>query len=88
MEDFHLNEWSGLLSEWVRALKPGGILVILVPDAELWAKALAAGQPPNDAHKHEANLGELSSIALKIGLTTIREERVGDYSILFVARKS
>ncbi len=88
LEDFHLNEWSGLLSEWVRALKPGGILVILVPDAELWAKALAAGQPPNDAHKHEANLGELSSIALKIGLTTIREERVGDYSILFVARKS
>ncbi len=88
LEDFPLEEWTTLLREWVRVLKPGGTLVILVPEARLWAQALAAGQPPNCAHQHEPNFGELTALAPQLGLTTVRESMVGDYSILFVAQKS
>lgn len=88
LEDFDFSEWPAILGEWVRVLKPGGTLVILVPDAVKWAAALAAGQPPNCAHKHEPILGELSTLAPSVGLAVTSERHVGDYSILFVAQKS
>lgn len=88
IEDFDFSYWRELIGEWVRVLKPGGTLVILVPDATKWAAALAVGQPPNCAHKHEANLGELSALAPTLGLDVVTERHVGDYSILFVAKKT
>lgn len=89
IEDF--QDWWPLLREWVRVLKPGGNLVILVPDKKLWDAAIAAGQPPNCAHKHESFPGELSTYAAELGIEVITDKLTnvfdGDYSILFVGRK-
>jgi len=86
IEDF--MEWMPWLREWTRILKPGGHLVILVPDKELWNKALREGQPPNCAHRHESFVGELSTYAPKLGLEVVMDQLAGDkYSIIFVGRK-
>lgn len=90
LEDF--EDWTPVLQEWVRVLKPGGKLIILIPDRELWLKAMENGQTPNDAHRHEGKAGELSTYAPKLGLKVVEdrltEEFEGDYSILFIAQKS
>lgn len=89
LEDY--LHWTPVLVEWVRVLKPGGKLIILVPDKALWNRAIANGQTPNCSHRHEAQVGELSSYAAIIGVA-VNEDRLtavveGDYSILFVATK-
>ncbi len=89
LEDF--ADWNPILKEWVRLLKPGGKLIILIPERELWCAACAAGQPPNDAHRHEGKPGELSNYAEALGLDVIEDRLTnlfeGDYSILFIATK-
>ena len=89
LEDY--LDWMPVLTEWVRCLKPGGHLVILVPDKVLWAEQLARGQTPNCFHKHEAQVGELSSYAPKLNLEVIEDRLTAlfptDYSILFVAKR-
>ena len=89
LEDF--EDWTPLLKEWVRVLKPGGHLVLLIPDKELWHQAMLRGQPPNDAHRHEGQVGELSSYAPMLNLTVFEDRLTnlwpGDYTILFVALK-
>lgn len=89
LEDY--LEWEPVLKEWVRVIKPGGFLVILVPDKVLWNEAIRKGQPPNCAHKHESHAGELSQYAEAIGLDVIEDRLTdcfpGDYSILFVGKK-
>lgn len=89
LEDF--LDWEPVLKEWVRVLKLGGTLIILVPDKVLWNEAIRNGQPPNCAHRHEAHVGELSTYAERLGLTVIEDRLTacfpGDYSILFVATK-
>lgn len=87
LEDFPLEEWAEVIAEWRRVLHPGGALVLLLPERNRWAKALANGQPPNDAHRHEPEYGELTDLAPKWGLTPVVERQVGEYSILFVALK-
>ena len=90
LEDFQY--WGPVLREWVRVLRVGGHLVIVIPDKTLWAEALAKGQPPNDAHRHEGYPGELSTYVENLNLNVIKDELTqcfpGDYSILFVASKS
>lgn len=90
LEDY--TDWTPILKEWVRVIRPGGHLIILIPDRALWVSACAAGQPPNDAHRHEGKEGELSTYAAALGLTVIEDRLTkcfdGDYTILFVARKT
>lgn len=89
LEDY--LHWMPLLMEWIRVLKVGGRLVICVPDKQRWAEALARGQSPNCAHKHESYVGELSSYAGRLGLRVIEDRLTdtppGDYNILFVGEK-
>jgi hypothetical protein len=79
------------LKEWARPLKPGGFLVILLPEKELWKKATENGQPPNLAHKHEGTVGELSTYAQGLGCEIVEDRLTalfdGDYSILAVFKK-
>lgn len=92
LEDF--ADWNPVLLEWWRVLKPGGRLVIILPDLELWALAVANGQPPNDRHQHEAKEWEISETLadLRLVFRIIRDNRTslfhGDYSILFVGVKT
>ena len=90
IEDFF--DWDPLLREWARVIKPGGFLVILLPDKTLWNDAIRRGQPPNCAHRHESFVGELSQYIGRLGGFTVIEDRLtncftGDYTILFAARK-
>ena len=94
IEDFPAAVQFELIRKWAALLKPGGYLVILAPDRERWAKALAAGQPPNCAHVHEIWPGELTSLANSIGGLAVMHDTLcepepdkTDYSILFIARK-
>lgn len=89
LEDY--ADWEPVLREWVRPLKPGGRLIVILPDKERWAAAMKRGQPPNDAHRHEGRAGELSTYAERLGLRVIEDRLTDltpeDYSILFVAIK-
>jgi SAM-dependent methyltransferase len=89
LEDY--LDWTPVLTEWVRVLKPGGLLIVLVPDKALWAKAIEGGQTPNCFHTHESHVGELSTYADKLGLRVLEDRLTaafeGDYSILFLGQK-
>jgi SAM-dependent methyltransferase len=89
LEDY--LDWMPLLTEWVRVLKrPGGRLLVCLPDKKRWAEYLARGGPCNCAHKHESYVGELSQYASKLGLSVIcdklTEAPPGDHNIMFVAQ--
>ncbi len=90
LEDY--PDWTPILKEWVRVIKPDGYLIVLIPDRERWVAACAAGQPPNDAHRHEGKAGELSTYAKDLNLSVIKDELTNlwelDYTILFVAKKN
>lgn len=89
LEDY--LDWTPVLAEWVRVLKVGGCLIVLIPEKTLWAEAIAAGQTPNCAHKHEGLVGELTSYAQAFGMEVLEDRLTnvfpGDYTILGVFRK-
>lgn len=82
-----------VLTEWNRCVKIGGNIVILVPDKVLWNEAIAKGQAPNNSHRHEYRVGELTEIfAQYFGHFEITTDRLtavvpGDYSIIFAAKR-
>ncbi len=88
IEDF--KEWDRVLREWDRVVKPGGYLMIAVPDHDRFRAAVARGQGDNLDHKHESFPGELTAI-LKDRYQVIYDTFVADdpleYSILFIGRK-
>lgn len=93
LEDAPQSDWARIMTLWTSVLKPGGYLIILVPEVQRWAAALARGQSPNCAHSApEPSVGDMSRVAKEIGLEII-EERMADvdpddYTILFVGRKA
>jgi hypothetical protein len=92
IEDFPIAGWTRLLEEWHRILKIGGHMIILAPEETRWQAALALGQPPNDAHKHEPRVGELTlAFTLIFGneYEVIMDEcpDPNDYGLVFIARK-
>ncbi len=92
IEDFSHETWAVLFKEWARAIKPTGFIIILVPEVNLWAAAIARGQPPNCSHHApEPSLGDVSAVAVSIGLHVVEERMTAlfenDYSILAVLSK-
>lgn len=89
LEDY--LDWMPVLKEWTRVLRPNGYLIVIIPDKTLWNAAIAAGQSPNCSHKHEGEVGELTSYALELGLIVLEDrltdEFPGDYSILGIFQK-
>ena len=91
LEDIEIERWPEVLAEWVRVLKkPGGRLLICLPEKKRWAEYLARGGLPNCSHRHElAYLGELSTFAPKLGLSVICEKftnvPTGDHNVLYCA---
>lgn len=91
LEDF--ADWTPLLREWIRVLRPGGKLIVLIPDDGLWNAAVVNGQPPNCAHRHCGHPGELSAHILAIHPFEVLADHLtdlhpGDYSIVFIGRKT
>jgi SAM-dependent methyltransferase len=84
--------WHKLFREWGRCLKPGGFMVLLVPDRERWAAAIARGQPPNNSHfAPEPSVGDISKAAKECGFEVVEDRLTDfdwkDYSMLGVLRK-
>lgn len=86
LEDFLPEQQLALMQEWVRVLKPGGRLLVCAPDKKRWDAAVAAGQCPNCAHRHELYVGELSTYAGRLGLSVVCDKLTemppGDYNIM------
>lgn len=84
LEDF--KDWAPVLAEWDRVLRPGGYLIIAVPDHARFRAAVAGGQGDNLNHQHESYVGELTEHLP--GYETLRDDFVNSsYSILYVGRK-
>jgi SAM-dependent methyltransferase len=86
-------EWLPMLEEWTRCVRIGGRIIILVPDKELWGKAILAGQPPNCEHRHESRAGELTEIFteyfghFEINRDSLTNVHPGDYTVMFTATR-
>jgi len=94
LEDF--ADWGPVLREWDRVLKPGGYMLIAVPDRLRFRRNVLRGleaNPPYDCdngnHRHESHVGELT--AYLHTYEAIRDDFVDDnpdcYSILYIGRK-
>jgi predicted SAM-dependent methyltransferase len=89
LEDFPLDDWPAILCEWCRENRPGGYLVLLLPERERFRAVVAAGQPDNSAHQHEPTVGELTQIFGGMAGWVVLKDRIADerdYSMLFVAQ--
>lgn len=52
LEDF--EDTTAVLKEWLRVIRPGGNLVLFLPDQQAYvAHCRANGSLPNQAHKHD-----------------------------------
>lgn len=93
IEDLPRAQWPIVFREWARCLKPGGKLIVLVPERERWQAALRRGQIPNCSHYGpEPLVGDMTeAVAAAGGLRVLKEELTNlderDYSILMVAEK-
>lgn len=91
LEDF--EDWEPALWEWLRVLKEGGHLIILMPEETRWNAAVAAGQPPNCQHRHLwRGPHDLAQATSHLANLKVIEERLtdlypGDYGVIFVAKK-
>lgn len=92
LEDVLQDEWTRVLALWSSMLKPGGYLIILTPERNLWAAAIARGQSPNCSHAGpEPLVGDVGRHGAAVGLEVIEDRLTAldpqDYTILTVFRK-
>ena len=84
-----LNDWDMALREWMRVIKPGGYLIIQIPDHRRLTAFEGAGQTVYGTRN--GSVGELTKIVGSIGgWGVIRDSYAHpiDYNILFVAQKN
>lgn len=85
LEHFSHRETMDIVRDWVRVLKPGGVLKICVPDMEVIAHTVAQGIPINaegylmgghidddDRHGAVFTRGKLAAIFAEAGLERVR----------------
>lgn len=93
IEDWPRDKWPEFFTEWKRVLRPGGFLVVLVPERERWGYCVnVLGQCPNCSHAPgEPLVGDITEAGLKVGLIPVDENLTNcfqwDYSILGVLKK-
>lgn len=93
IEDWPRDRWPEFFKEWKRALKPGGYLIVLVPERERWWHCVNTfGQTHNFSHAPgEPLVGDVTEAAKGTGLVVIQEELTScfewDYSILALLQK-
>lgn len=92
LEDYPQEEWRGLMNEWARVVRHGGNLIISVPDHDLWWKYVNAGGVHNFAHAQpQPKLGDMSRVAVSLGLEVLTEEFTNcypnDFTVLGVFRR-
>lgn len=90
LEDF--EDTQAALKEWLRVLKPGGLLITFCPDEQVYRRHCAeTGQYYNENHKHaDFSLRKVKEILAGLGQTDIVHEDplVDVYSWELVLRKS
>ena len=74
LEDFEDTE--SILKEWLRVLKPKGLLIIFCPDEQVYRRhCINTGQTYNYCHKHaDFSLQKVKTILKKLGQTNIIHE--------------
>lgn len=95
LEDFSGFEQETVVQDWMTRVRPGGYLIILLPDKHRWLAALNKGQPPNLAHKHEGTPGELTTLVQELAGFVSSDWEIlmdecpdpNDYGIVFIARR-
>lgn len=93
IEDWPRDKWPEFFREWKRVLRPGGYLIILVPERALWWHCVNEfGQVHNFSHAPgEPLLGDVTEGAKGTGLVVLSEKLTEsfpwDYSILAILQK-
>lgn len=90
LEDFEDTE--SVLKEWLRTLKPGGLLIIFCPNEQIYRKHCEkTGQYYNTQHKHDDfSLEKVKKILTKLGQTNVVHENplIDEYSWDLVLKKT
>jgi SAM-dependent methyltransferase len=88
LEDAPLEDWPRYIGEWIRCVKPGGRVIVIVPDKKLWEQHLANGGIANANHKHEYEPGDFVWVASQLGVQPPDERYTdacpSDYSYMAV----
>ena len=74
LEDFEDTE--AVLKEWLRVIKPGGLLILFCPDEQIYrAHCAKTGQYYNENHKHaDFSLKKVKEILAACGQTDVLHE--------------
>jgi len=89
-EDILPEQKAGTFREWLRVIKIGGLLVLYLPDEQVYrAYSAAHGAVPNLAHKDASfNIGTVRDIAKQFPVKEIYSiEKHGDYCFFIVFKK-
>ncbi len=92
LEDF--ADWQPILDEWSRVLKPGGFMIVSVPDHVRFRAYVQRHLPidvDNLSHKRESFVGDLSAWLKPMGYSMLLDRFVSEnpqeYSIIAVGKK-